>query len=40
MAANGEPIGNYEMYSSETGHEAGIDAAKRIALDAPIETEV
>ena len=40
VAANGETIGNSEMYSTETAREGGIEAVKRDAPVATIETEI
>ena len=40
VATNGEPIGNSEMYSSEAACEDGIDAVKKVAPAAPVESEV
>ncbi len=36
-AANGEPIGRSETYSSNAAMESGIASAKRNAPDAPVE---
>lgn len=36
-AANGEPIGKSEMYTTEAGRDNGIEAVKRVAPDAPVE---
>ncbi len=37
VAANGEVIGNSEMYSSETARDQGIEAVKKTAPIAPVE---
>ncbi len=39
VASNGEPIGNSEMYSSESARESGIEAVNREAPEAMIEIE-
>ena len=36
-AANGEAIGNSQMYKSEAGRDKGVEAIKKTAPDAPIE---
>jgi uncharacterized protein YegP (UPF0339 family) len=37
LAANHEPIGNSELYSSEQARDHGIEAVKRTAPGAPVE---
>lgn len=37
VAANGEPIGVSEMYSSESSRESGIESVKKNAPGAPVE---
>lgn len=37
IAANGETIGNSEMYTTERRREDGIESVKRTAPDAPVE---
>ncbi len=37
VAANNEPIGNSEMYSSEQARDNGIEAVKKTAPTAPVE---
>ena len=39
VASNGEPIGNSEMYSSESARDSGIEAVNREAPEAMIEIE-
>ena len=36
-AANNEPIGNSEMYTTEAARDHGIEAVKKTAPDAPVE---
>ncbi|NLG73143.1 MAG: YegP family protein [Chloroflexi bacterium] len=38
-AANNEPIGRSEMYSSKQGMENGIQAVKRVGPNAPVSDE-
>ena len=37
VAANGEPIGVSEMYTSETARDNGIEVVKRTAPGSPVE---